>query len=266
MKLLQLISLFAILGTGSAIAMENTSAGDDGSRGDPLGDDDDFLWDDDDFLWDDEEANGLPNLNPEGPAHVFNPNPLPPTAAAAYVQTNTVHDLEPKLTDSDSPGKKRRRIDKISGAEPGHTAHYDDNEKTAPTHDEALRQHEKPYACRFCQYRAAKASTITRHERTHTGEKPYACKHCGYTSAQASHITEHERTHTGEKPFECKHCDYKAATASNVKAHERTHTGHKPFACRFCDYTAAIASSVKRHIQHKHRDSEEKEEDATGDE
>jgi uncharacterized Zn-finger protein len=58
---------------------------------------------------------------------------------------------------------------------------------------------EKPFACSVCNYRASRASSLWRHERTHTGEKPFACSMCSYRASQAAHLRRHERTHTGEK-------------------------------------------------------------------
>jgi hypothetical protein len=51
----------------------------------------------------------------------------------------------------------------------------------------------KRFGCRFCEYRSAEASNVTRHERSHTGEKPFGCRFCEYRSAEASKITVHER-------------------------------------------------------------------------
>jgi uncharacterized Zn-finger protein len=61
---------------------------------------------------------------------------------------------------------------------------------------------------------------ITVHERSHSGEKPYGCRYCEYRSATASKITVHERSHSGEKPYSCSVCDYRAASCK-VRRHER---------------------------------------------
>ena len=106
---------------------------------------------------------------------------------------------------------------------------------------------EKPHGCRYCDYRAASATQVKTHERTHTGEKPYGCLYCEYRAASATHVKTHERTHTGDKPFGCRHCGYRAAHASHVAVHERTHTGEKPYGCHFCDYRAVVKASVTKH-------------------
>jgi KRAB domain-containing zinc finger protein len=56
----------------------------------------------------------------------------------------------------------------------------------------------------------------------HSGEKPYGCRYCEYRAAQASAIIIHERVHSGEKPFSCSVCDYRAAASPAVRRHERS--------------------------------------------
>jgi KRAB domain-containing zinc finger protein len=107
----------------------------------------------------------------------------------------------------------------------------------------------RPFACRYCDYRASTAAHVRRHERVHTGEKPYACQHCDYRATTSAHVRVHERTHTGEKPFACRFCSFRAIEASNVTRHERIHTGDKPFACRLegCAYKTSRASQLLNH-------------------
>ena len=41
------------------------------------------------------------------------------------------------------------------------------------------------------------------HERTHSGERPYQCRFCDYRASQSGNMAAHERRHTGEKPYPC---------------------------------------------------------------
>jgi hypothetical protein len=41
------------------------------------------------------------------------------------------------------------------------------------------------------------------HERTHSGERPYQCRFCDYRASQSGNMVAHERRHTGEKPYPC---------------------------------------------------------------
>jgi hypothetical protein len=66
------------------------------------------------------------------------------------------------------------------------------------------------------------------HERSHSGEKPFGCRYCDYRAARASDITVHERSHSGEKPFGCRYCDYRAAVASDITVHAYGFACRKP--------------------------------------
>jgi hypothetical protein len=89
---------------------------------------------------------------------------------------------------------------------------------------------ERPYACDEpgCGYRAAEASTLKKHKRTHSGERPFACDEpgCEYRASEAGHLVTHKRTHSGDRPYACDEpgCEYRAAQASNLKRHKRTHS------------------------------------------
>jgi hypothetical protein len=67
------------------------------------------------------------------------------------------------------------------------------------------------------------------HERTHTGDKPFKCRFCDFRSAQGGHVRIHERRHTGEKPYTCPFCPYAAVTSTATTSHVMSmHPGCDP--------------------------------------
>ena len=67
------------------------------------------------------------------------------------------------------------------------------------------------------------------HERTHTGEKPFKCRFCDFRSAQGGNVRIHERRHTGEKPYTCPYCPYAAVTSTATTSHVTSmHPGCDP--------------------------------------
>ncbi len=198
MKLLQLISLFAILGSGNTISPAATDI-----------------------------ANSSDN-------HHLRRKKRRKIDDAIHILMSLRKDKTAPSQDPSASSAEEAAVDGVGSAE------------------EADARKKRPFGCRFCEYKAATARNVIRHERTHTGEKPYGCRHCDYKAATASNVTVHERTHTGEKPFGCQYCEYRAATASHITEHERTHTGEKPYECKHCGYRAAQASNVTRHERSKH--------------
>lgn len=52
------------------------------------------------------------------------------------------------------------------------------------------------------------ASNARRHEATHRGDKPFWCRFCDYKTAERPKLSRHELVHTGEKPYSCAYCEY----------------------------------------------------------
>ncbi|KAI1705410.1 c2H2-type zinc-finger domain-containing protein [Ditylenchus destructor] len=109
------------------------------------------------------------------------------------------------------------------------------------------------YKCQFCDFAAARHSSLVVHGRIHSDDKPYKCQFCEFSSAQNGNLTAHIRIHTGEKPYKCRFCDY--AAARSVTEHERSHSDDKPYKCRFCEFESAYGQSLNLHIRSKHKDA-----------
>jgi len=58
--------------------------------------------------------------------------------------------------------------------------------------------------------------------------KTHECSQCDFKAACARDILRHERTHTGEKPFKCDLCDYRCTQEKNMKTHRLTHLKDRP--------------------------------------
>ena len=52
-------------------------------------------------------------------------------------------------------------------------------------------------------------------------DKPYQCKYCDYKSAYKYHLQSHERIHFSIKPFKCKYCNFTTKHKSSIYRHEQ---------------------------------------------
>jgi len=142
-----------------------------------------------------------------------------------------------------------------------------------------MRTHEEPkHCCEFCGRRFQIETVYKIHVRTHTGEKPYKCRFCDYKTAAHSSIYIHERIHpeSGKQPYKryrknrrlteytethttCTVCN---KTFSNVKnchnhmyfVHEKDPSKGLPFTCTICNSTFAYKSNTVAHVKSTHSD------------
>jgi hypothetical protein len=52
---------------------------------------------------------------------------------------------------------------------------------------------EKVYQCAYCHRILQSAAHLVRHTRTHTGEKPFACRFCEFRTSRKDQLRLHER-------------------------------------------------------------------------
>lgn len=76
-----------------------------------------------------------------------------------------------------------------------------------------------PLGCKFCDKSFRYASSLRRHERSHTGDRPFVCKVCKKGFIQTSHLRTHELIHDKEHSFPCHFCDKKFALFSSLQRH-----------------------------------------------
>ncbi|XP_049632995.1 transcriptional repressor CTCFL [Suncus etruscus] len=108
----------------------------------------------------------------------------------------------------------------------------------------------RTFQCKLCDFTTSRASSLTRHMKTHTDEKTQACHLCPKTFRTISLLRNHINTHTGTKPYKCGDCDMAFVTSGELIRHQRyKHTHEKPFKCSQCGYESVEASKLKRHVR-----------------
>jgi len=189
---------------------------------------------------------------------------------ALLLEQRTRHEKEIvccKLEDEDgeTTGKPLSPIQDV--VEDSSTACPDDGlEESGSTPSKTLenqnenKQHDKPFLCSECPYRASEKNKLRRHEVIHSDSKPFACKMCSFTTRWKEYLKSHEATvHTekSEKAFSCTECPFKTASKGYLKTHLfQVHSGKKPFSCTKCSYRCAMKGSLKasccRRVQREH--------------
>ena len=114
---------------------------------------------------------------------------------------------------------------------------------------ELIHTGEKPFACKFCDYRCRNMANLKKHEIIHIRDMINSDKNP--QEKYSSHIhfkkKQHIRVHKREKKFACKYCEKRFTQAHSVKGHEFIHTGEKPFACKSCSYRCRNMANLKKH-------------------
>ena len=96
------------------------------------------------------------------------------------------------------------------------------------------------FKCPHCLYRSDKKHLYLGHIRSHTGEKPFKCRYCDYRCAQSGNRLVHERLvhgywyHSLFAQISTLAVSFRQE-ASLLGSHQVTHW-KKPFKCRYCDY------------------------------
>ena len=106
------------------------------------------------------------------------------------------------------------------------------------------------YECQHCEYKADKASKISRHSATVHAEQSYKCYLCNFNSKDKYHLKRHvSAKHTGIR-YDCDECDFQTAYSKDVKRHQmRKHPKFLPFECDQCDYRTKKKIHLSKHIK-----------------
>ena len=92
------------------------------------------------------------------------------------------------------------------------------------------------YVCRLCGKTYVQFGSAKRHEIIHTGEKPFACRYCQYKTGYSSNLKKHETYHKIED------------IAVNPNKAPITENSNDKYGCLFCGKTfAANSIKLKKH-------------------
>lgn len=73
--------------------------------------------------------------------------------------------------------------------------------------------------CNICHRTVSGRNNMGAHLRIHSNQRPYKCKYCNYRFKQLCHVKNHERLHSGETPWQCSLCGKKFHQRSNLDYH-----------------------------------------------
>ena len=117
------------------------------------------------------------------------------------------------------------------------------------------------YICNVCRMGFNRASSLTRHMRSHTAEGPFQCAVCGRRFINISrldfHIGIHRaiRTHITERPYKCAFCGNCYRQRRDLYRHI---IDKRPYRCTLCGSCYRQRRNLNWHMQlsHIHRDDE----------
>ena len=93
---------------------------------------------------------------------------------------------------------------------------------------------------------------MTSHESV--SSRPFACRFCDYRAKRSCRLREHELIHSNLKQFACGHegCSYRGTTSSDVKKHMLSHTAQRPHNCNLCHNAFRRLDRLREHMEKKH--------------
>ena len=117
------------------------------------------------------------------------------------------------------------------------------------------------YICNVCRMGFNRASSLTRHMRSHTAEGPFQCAVCGRRFINISRLDFHIgvhlaiRTHITERPYQCAFCGNCYRQRRDLYRHI---IDKRPYRCTLCGSCYRQRRNLNWHIQlsHVHRGDE----------
>ncbi|KAL3889350.1 hypothetical protein ACJMK2_001694 [Sinanodonta woodiana] len=105
------------------------------------------------------------------------------------------------------------------------------------------------FKCGICSKTFESTGKLHLHEQLHTKFKPYTCRFCGQRFAKASMRVDHEKQHKGEDiNCVCAVCGSLFTSLQTLKAHMRRGHQEGPWLCRHCGKASLVQTELKEHL------------------
>lgn len=116
-----------------------------------------------------------------------------------------------------------------------------------------VKDEEKQFKCRFCDYRAAVKFNRDGHEKRqhHASKHQFICDICGKDFIYKNKVTEHLRSHSNVKSFECNICSKQFKCEKGMRYHFMKAHGIK-YACKICSKECSSPRALLLHERDFH--------------
>ncbi|XP_072036567.1 zinc finger Y-chromosomal protein-like [Amphiura filiformis] len=130
-------------------------------------------------------------------------------------QTNNINKQKHKQTQQN----KKIKTNKTTQVHKCNFCQYSSKYKHVIQVHERVHRGDKPFKCSSCSYSSVKASRLKEHEQTkHTRKNLHSCQKCDYKAATATLIRRHQCKHN-EKTFKCDKCKKTYKWHSSIQSH-----------------------------------------------